>query len=94
MPRWLAHLVVVAAFAALVALAFSRVDYTWNWAGVWEYRQKFLQGWLTTVALSLAALVVSTLVGVIAALCLQSRNVLAEATGRVYVELILSLIHI
>ncbi len=88
MPRWLAHLVVVAVFAALVAAAFARVHYTWNWAGVWEYRQKFVQGWLTTVGLSLAALVASIVIGGLAALALASRRPLVEAVGRVYVELI------
>ncbi len=88
MPRWLAHVVVVAVFAALVAAACARVEYAWNWAGVWEYRQKFVQGWLTTVGISLAALVVSTLVGGVTALCLASRRPLVEACGRVYVELI------
>jgi polar amino acid transport system permease protein len=88
MSRRLAHLLVAAAFAALVALAFSRVHYAWNWSAVWEYRGKFIQGWLTTVALSLAALVASTAIGAVAAVCLQSRNVLVEAVGRVYVELI------
>ena len=44
MPRWLAHTIVVVLLAALIALAFSRVNYAWNWAGVWEYRQKLLQG--------------------------------------------------
>jgi polar amino acid transport system permease protein len=88
MSRRLAHILVAAAFAALVALAFSRVDYSWNWPAVWEYRDKFIQGWLTTVALSLAALVASTAIGAVAAVCLQSRNVFVEAVGRVYVELI------
>jgi polar amino acid transport system permease protein len=88
MQRTAAHLLVIAAFAALLALAFSRFDSTWNWAGVWEYRQKFLLGWLTTVALSLAALVASSLIGIVVALLLQSRNVMLEAVGRVYVELI------
>jgi polar amino acid transport system permease protein len=88
MSRRLAHLIVAAAFAGLVALAFSRVNYAWNWTGVWEYRDKFIQGWLTTVALSLAALVASTAIGAVAAVCLQSRHVLVEAVGRVYVELI------
>ena len=60
MPRWLAHVIVVAAFAAAVAVAFARVDYEWNWTAVWGYRQKFLQGWLVTVALSLAALAKTT----------------------------------
>jgi len=88
MPRWLAHLIVVAVFAALVAAAFARVHYAWNWAGVWEYRQKFVQGWLTTVALSLAALVASIVIGGLTALALASRRPLVEAVGRVYVELI------
>lgn len=88
MPRWVAHVVVVAVFAALVAAAFARVNYAWNWTGVWEYRQKFAEGWLTTVGISLASLVVSMLVGSLAALCLESRRPLVEAVGRVYVELI------
>jgi polar amino acid transport system permease protein len=88
MSRRFAHLVVIAAVFGLVSLAFARVNYAWNWAGVWEYRAKFLQGWLTTVGLSLAALVVSTLIGGIAAFCLQSKTPLIEAVGRVYVELI------
>ena len=88
MSRRLAHILVVAVFAALISLAFSRVDYTWNWAGVWEYRQKFVQGWLTTVGLSLAALLASSLIGSVAALLLQSSQPLLEAVGRVYVELI------
>jgi polar amino acid transport system permease protein len=88
MPRWLAHLVVVAVLAIGIAVAFARVDYTWNWASVWEYRQKFFQGWLTTVGISLAALVCSSLIGLVAALLLQAKNPLLEAIGRVYVELV------
>jgi polar amino acid transport system permease protein len=88
MPRWLAHTIVVALFLALLGLAFARVNYAWNWAGVWVYRQKFLQGFGVTVALSLASLIVSTLIGIAAALLLGSKNVLLEAAGRVYVELI------
>jgi len=88
MSRRFAHLVVIAVVVGLVSLAFARVNYAWNWAGVWEYRAKFLHGWLTTVGLSLASLVVSTLIGGIAAVCLQSKTPLVEAVGRVYVELI------
>ena len=88
MPRWLAHVVVFILFAAAVAVAFARVDYEWNWEGVWEYRQKFLQGWLVTVALSLAALVSIMIVGALAAVMLRSGNTLLEAAARVYVEVI------
>jgi polar amino acid transport system permease protein len=88
MPRWLAHVIVVALFAALVALAFSRVPYAWNWSGVWDYRQRFLQGFGVTVALSAAALVGSALIGMLAAVLLGAKRPLFEAVGRVYVELI------
>ncbi|NBW86310.1 MAG: amino acid ABC transporter permease [Planctomycetia bacterium] len=88
MPRWLAHTIVVAAFTGLIALAFWQVGYDWNWSGVWDYRQKFLQGWLTTVALSLAALLASTAIGVVAAQMMRSGITLVESAARVYVEFI------
>ncbi len=88
MPRWLAHLVVVVLFALAIAAAFWRVGYSWNWAGVWDYRQKFIQGWFTTVALSLAALAASVVIGGLAAFMLRSRRPLVEAAARIYVELI------
>jgi len=88
MPRWLAHLVVLLVVAAAIAVAFSRVGYAWNWAAVWEYRGKLLQGWLVTVVLSLAALVASTAIGCVTAFMLRSKRPLVEATARVYVELI------
>jgi polar amino acid transport system permease protein len=88
LPRWLAHGIVAAVVAAALAAAFQRSGYAWNWAAVWEYRQKLLEGWLMTVALSLAALVASIAVGAAAALALRSRRVLVEAAARSYVELI------
>jgi len=88
MPRWLAHLIVVAVFVAGIATAFGRVGYEFHWDAVWEYRQKFVQGWLVTVALSLAALVASTAIGGLAAVMLRSGRPLVEATARIYVELI------
>jgi polar amino acid transport system permease protein len=88
MSRWLAYLLVIGLVGLALWGAVARVDYEWNWAGVWEYRQKFLQGWLVTVGISLAALVGSTLVGGVAAVLLRSGNAFCEATARVYVELI------
>jgi polar amino acid transport system permease protein len=88
MPRWLAHGIVVIAFAAAVAVAFTRVDYAWNWSLVWDYREKFLHGWLVTVGVSIASLIMSTAIGSVAAVMLRSRFTLVEATARVYVELI------
>ena len=88
MSRTLAHTIVAFAFMVLLTLACLQVPGEWNWTGVWEYRQKFLQGWLVTLGLSLAALVLSVLIGLVVALLLAARNPLVEAVGRIYVELI------
>ncbi|MCX7390184.1 MAG: amino acid ABC transporter permease [Planctomycetota bacterium] len=88
MGRTTAHILVIAILAALVAVAFMRVNYTWNWDGVWEYRQKFIQGWVTTLVLSVAALVGSIVIGMVAAMMLQSRREFVQALARVYVELV------
>ena len=88
MSRAVAHTVVVALFAGLVALAFRQVGYAWNWAAVWEYREKLLQGWLATIGISLTALVASVAVGALAAAMLRSGSTLVEAVARVYVEAI------
>ena len=88
MSRSLAHAIVAAAFVGLLALACLQVPGDWNWSGVWAYRQKFVQGWLVTLGLSVAALVLSVLIGLLVALLLAARNPLVEATGRIYVELI------
>lgn len=88
MSKPAAHIIAVALLVLLAAVAFSRIDYAWNWQAVWDYRGLLLKGWLFTVGLSLAALAVSCVVGFVAALALGSRFRLVEAIGRVYVELI------
>lgn len=88
MSRTLAHLVVSVAFVAALVTACLKSGADWNWSGVWDYREKFIQGWLVTVGISLASLVASIAVGLVAAGLLSSRHVLVEAVGRVYVELI------
>lgn len=88
MSRTLAHLVVSVAFVAALVTACLESGADWNWSGVWDYREKFIQGWLVTVGISLASLVASIAVGLVAAGLLSSRHVLVEAVGRVYVELI------
>ena len=88
MPRALAHTIVVAVLLGLLLLAFRGSGYQFQWEGVWESRGMFLRGWLVTIGLSLAALVLSALVGLLAAMGLASRFRLVEALARVYVELV------
>lgn len=42
---------------------FTAVEYRWQWDRVWSYRRQFFMGWLTTLGLSVAAMVVSVVLG-------------------------------
>jgi len=50
---------------ASVALygTFATVHYSWNWQPLWNYRRQFLQGWFTTLSISLGAMIISVLLG-------------------------------
>lgn len=61
--RLLWALLLLALTSAAFYALFIAVDYRWQWAGFWRYRHQFLQGWLTTLGLSLAAMVVSVVLG-------------------------------
>ena len=74
--------------AALFSFAFSQLHYGWNWNAIWQYRQKFLHGWLMTVALSAAALLVSLLIGVLTALARRSAVLPLRYAAVLYVETI------
>ena len=74
--------------AALFSFAFSQLHYGWNWAAIWQYRQKFLQGWLMTVAISAAALLVSLLIGLLTALARHSAFLPLRYSAVLYVETI------
>jgi polar amino acid transport system permease protein len=74
--------------AGVFTFAFSTIGYHWNWAGVWTYRQLFLQGWLMTVAISAAALVISTIIGIAFALLRRTRFLPLRYFARIYVEII------
>lgn len=56
-------------FVSLVfTFAFSRLQYGWHWGAIYAYREKFLHGWLITLAVSAAALVISSCIGLFFAL--------------------------
>lgn len=77
----------VALLATLIfSFAFSQLHYGWNWGAIWHYRQKFLQGWLMTVALSGSALLVSLLIGLLTALARRSVFLPLRYSAVLYVE--------
>ena len=74
--------------AGLFTFAFNQLHYGWNWAAIWEYRQKFLQGWLMTVAISAVSLAASLLIGLLAALARRAGFLPLRYAAALYVETI------
>ena len=74
---------------ALVCLfAVSELRYNWNGDTVGGYSNFFWRGWWNTLKISVLALVLSTLIGLIAALARKSGFLALRALSRLYVELI------
>jgi len=76
----------------LVALvffySFHQISYSWNWHGVYRYRQTLFEGWLVTILLSIVALALSTFIGVVFALIRRSHFLPLRYFGQIYVELV------
>jgi polar amino acid transport system permease protein len=77
-----------------LALAYSALCF-WifsssvrDWEKIWNYQTVFLNGWLTTIGISAAALVLSTLFGVGAALARRSSFLPLKYSAVLYVETI------
>jgi ABC-type amino acid transport system permease subunit len=89
-PSWPARLLNLSlAFLAAVSVfyfAFSQLTYHWAWDSVSVYWYKFLQGWIVTVLISLAALVTSFSIGVLFALAQRSSLLLLRYLSKMYVE--------
>jgi len=85
----LAHcLLALALLSGGFTYAFSQFDYQWNWRVLAEYQPLLWRGWWTTVALSLAALCLSVLIGMVVALALLSRLPVLRYLARIYVEMV------
>ena len=74
--------------SALFYFAFSELRYGWNWEAIWRYRQKFVQGWLVTVAISAAALFASLQIGLLSALARRSSWLPLRYLAMLYVEIV------
>lgn len=74
--------------AALFSFAFNELHYGWNWAAIWHYRQKFVNGWLMTLAIAAAALLASLLIGLASALARRSALLPLRYGAQLYVEMV------
>lgn len=75
---------ILAGYSAICWLAFS--GSIRNWEKVWAYRVTFWNGWLATVGISAAALVLSTLIGGATAMARRSSFLPLRYTATAYVE--------
>lgn len=71
-----------------ISASFASIDYHWSWDSLWNYRVRFLHGWLVTLGLSAAALFLSTFIGFVAALAQRSRFLPLSCLSRIYVEIV------
>lgn len=86
-PAWSKRLVVLALLLAYSAVCFWAFSGSLqNWEKVWGYRTAFLNGWLTTLGISALALVLSTVIGIAAALARRSAFLPLRYTSVLYVE--------
>ena len=101
--RWL-DLAVLAALALAIGYLAYRVDtvlvYRWNWSVVPQFLYRFddeqqrwianllMQGFWTTVRLTIWGSVLAAVIGLLVGLCRISRDLFLRMVGRAYVELI------
>jgi polar amino acid transport system permease protein len=72
----------------LCVYSFSRIQYTWNWDSVTNYSSMFWSGWVTTLQISAVSLLLSSFIGLVAALVRRSGVLMLRALSRIYVEAI------
>ncbi len=74
--------------ALLCIFSFSQLRYNWNWQTVGGYSNFFWRGWWNTLKISILALVLSTIIGLVVALARKSGFLALRALSRLYVELV------
>ena len=72
----------------LISFLFCLVFHgqVYHWLSVWEYRDLFIKGWMITVGLSLASLVLSSFIGLICALARRSKILIVRNLAIFYIE--------
>jgi polar amino acid transport system permease protein len=69
-------------------LMFKNISYTFNWQSVYEYRQKFIDGFLMTIIVSFFALILSFIIGLFFAYAQNSKLLILRFIARFYIEII------
>lgn len=90
-PKWqqaIAWLAVLALLAAALALVFVRLAPRTRFDGIWEYRRLFLDGWLWTLGLSAAGLLLACVMAPLWAFLKLSRFAALRAAASFAVEIL------
>src|SRR6266699_1383676 len=88
LSKFAAALVAAAMVAAIFYFSFHQITYRWNWQAVLNYRSTLLSGWLTTLFISFASLILSTIIGIAFALARRSEILPLRYFTHIYVELV------
>ena len=79
---------VILALSLVFVFSFHHLAYRLRWDSVYQYRQLFFRGWITTILISLAALGTSTVIGLSFALAQRSRFLPLRYLSKIYVEVV------
>lgn len=67
---------------------FKNVSYTFHWDSVYEYREKFIDGFIMTIIISFFALILSFIIGLFFAYAQNSKLLVLRFFSRFYIEII------
>jgi len=81
-------LIIFIFFIGISFWSFQEIGYEWNWISIFEYRAKFIDGFITTIWISICALILSVLIALVNAFLLGSQSSFLNALGTFYVELV------
>ncbi len=67
---------------------FVNISYDFNWLHVYEYKQKFINGFIMTLTISFFALILSFIIGLFFAYAQNSKVIILRFFARFYIEII------
>ena len=86
--RIMNFLVAILFIALILSFSFSQLRYQWDWRAIYAYRQKFLEGWLTSILVSIASLGLSSAIGLFFAAARRSAFLPLRYFSQIYVEMV------
>ncbi len=69
-------------------MMFTSISYTFHWDSIYEYKQKFIDGFVMTIVISFFALLLSFGIGVFFAYAQNSKLIILRFFARFYIEII------